>query len=95
MKTFGNKLVSYVMRFVNTKGVTALKDGMLSILPLTVAGSIFLIIGSIPSEAINTAIASEFLVRMDRTVYASVCRNFCYYGIGSVFYNRLFICKIR
>lgn len=60
MKTFGNKLVSYVMRFVNTKGVTALKDGMLSILPLTVAGSIFLIIGSIPSEAINTAIASVF-----------------------------------
>lgn len=60
MKTFGNKLVSYVMRFVNTKGVTALKDGMLSILPLTVAGSIFLIIGSIPSEAINNAIASVF-----------------------------------
>ena len=60
MKEFGNKLIGYVMRFVNTKGVTALKDGMLSILPLTVAGSIFLVIGSIPSEAINTAIAGVF-----------------------------------
>jgi PTS system cellobiose-specific IIC component len=60
MKEFGNTLISYVMRFVNTKGVTALKDGMLSILPLTVAGSIFLVIGQIPSESINTAIAGIF-----------------------------------
>ena len=60
MKDLGNKLIGYVMRFVNTKGVTALKDGMLSILPLTVAGSIFLVIGQIPSESINAAIANVF-----------------------------------
>lgn len=54
------KLIGYVMRFVNTKGVQALKEGMLSILPLTVAGSIFLIIGCLPSETINTAIAGVF-----------------------------------
>lgn len=57
MKEFGNKLIGYIMRFVNTKGVQALKEGMLSILPLTVAGSIFLIIGQIPSKTINEAIA--------------------------------------
>ena len=83
MKEFGNKLIGYVMRFVNTKGVTALKDGMLSILPLTVAGSIFLVIGSIPSEAINT------------TIYAGSCWNFCDYGACCLFLNWVFICQIR
>ncbi len=51
------KVIPLVMQFVNMKGVTALKEGMLSILPLTVIGSIFLVIGQIPSENINNAIA--------------------------------------
>ena len=93
MKEFGNKLIGYVMRFVNTKGVTALKDGMLSILPLTVAGSIFLVIGSIPSEAINTAIAGVF--GEGWTIYAGSCWNFCDYGACCLFLNWVFICQIR
>lgn len=55
-----SKIIEPIMRFVNMKGVIALKDGMLAILPLTVIGSVFLIIGQIPSEAINTAIAGVF-----------------------------------
>lgn len=52
-----DKFLGVIMRFVNMKGIIALKDGMLSILPLTVAGSIFLVIGQIPSDKINKAIA--------------------------------------
>ncbi|NTW71362.1 MAG: PTS sugar transporter subunit IIC [Eubacteriaceae bacterium] len=55
---FGAKLIEVMMRFVNMKGVVALKDGMLSILPLTVVGSLFLVIGQIPSADINNWIAS-------------------------------------
>lgn len=55
-----SKLLGVIMRFVNMKGIIALKDGMLSILPLTVAGSIFLVIGQIPSKDINNAIAGIF-----------------------------------
>lgn len=40
-----NKIIEKMMVFVNMKGVIALKEGMLSILPLTVAGSVFLVIG--------------------------------------------------
>jgi len=54
------KIIESVSKFVNMKAIRALKDGMLSILPLTVAGSIFLVIGQIPSEGINNAIASIF-----------------------------------
>lgn len=55
-----NKIIEKTMKFVNMKGVLALKEGMLAILPLTVAGSIFLVIGAIPFESVNNAIASVF-----------------------------------
>lgn len=54
------KIITPIMKFVNMQGIIALKDGMLAILPLTVVGSIFLIIGQLPFEALNQAIASVF-----------------------------------
>lgn len=41
------------MKFVNMRGIIALKDGMLAILPLTVVGSLFLIVGQLPFEGLN------------------------------------------
>lgn len=54
------KIIAPIMKFVNMRGIIALKDGMLSILPLTVVGSIFLILGQIPFEGVNNAIANIF-----------------------------------
>lgn len=54
------KIIAPIMKFVNMRGIIALKDGMLAILPLTVMGSIFLIIGQLPFEGLNNAIASVF-----------------------------------
>ncbi|HEM6212189.1 TPA: PTS sugar transporter subunit IIC [Streptococcus suis] len=54
------KIIVPIMKFVNMKGIIALKDGMLAILPLTVVGSIFLILGQLPFEDLNAAIASIF-----------------------------------
>lgn len=48
------------MKFVNMRGIIALKDGMLAILPLTVVGSLFLIMGQIPFQGVNDAIARVF-----------------------------------
>lgn len=52
------KILPKVLTFVNSKGITAVKDGMLSILPLTVVGSFFLVVGQIPSKTVNDWIAS-------------------------------------
>lgn len=52
------KLIEKIMRVVNTRPILALKDGMLAILPLTVIGSIFLIIGAIPFEPVSNALAA-------------------------------------
>lgn len=61
MKNFDSqKIIKPIMKFVNMRGIIALKDGMLAILPLTVVGSIFLIIGQIPFEGFNNAVASVF-----------------------------------
>ncbi|MBA2795638.1 PTS sugar transporter subunit IIC [Streptococcus porcinus] len=54
------KIIAPIMRFVNMKGIIALKDGMLAILPLTVVGSLFLIAGQIPFQGVNEAIAKVF-----------------------------------
>ena len=54
------KIMVPMMKFVNMRGIIALKDGMLAILPLTVVGSLFLIIGQLPFESLNQSIASVF-----------------------------------
>lgn len=54
------QIIGAVMRFVNMKGIIALKDGMLAILPLTVMGSIFLIISQLPFAGLNEWIGGIF-----------------------------------
>lgn len=52
------KFMKYISRFVASKPVIALKDGMLAILPLTVVGSLFLIIGNLPFAGLNAWLTS-------------------------------------
>ena len=53
MNTFINeKLLPPVMKFVNTKAVTAIKNGMLYPIPFIVIGAIFLILGQFPYQPI-------------------------------------------
>lgn len=45
-----------IMKFVNTKAITALQNGMVYSLPFIIIGSIFLILGNIPIKSIADAI---------------------------------------
>ena len=54
------KVVPLVMKFVNLKGVQALKDGMLFTLPLNIIGSMFLLIASFPLKAFTDFCANIF-----------------------------------
>ncbi len=47
------KIIPIVMKFVNLKGVLALKDGILYTLPLTLVGSIFLLLAQLPYQPLN------------------------------------------
>ncbi|GAA3628886.1 PTS sugar transporter subunit IIC [Lactobacillus hamsteri] len=51
-----SKILPPVMKFVNTKAITALQNGMIYTLPFIIIGSIFLILGNIPIPAVANAI---------------------------------------
>lgn len=54
MNNFMNeKILPPVMKFVNTKAVTAIKNGMLYPIPFIVVGAIFLILGQFPVQSIQ------------------------------------------
>lgn len=59
-QTLNEKVVPAVMKFVNLKGVQALKDGMMFTLPLNIIGSIFLLIACFPLKAFTDAMAGTF-----------------------------------
>lgn len=43
-----NKAMPYTMKFANAKPVKALKDGFVIVMPLTLIGSIFLLLSNLP-----------------------------------------------
>lgn len=59
-QTLNEKVVPAVMKFVNLKGVLALKDGILYTLPLNIIGSIFLLIAFFPIPAVTNFFSATF-----------------------------------
>ena len=49
---FNNKVIPAIMKFVSLKGVVALKDGLLYTMPLTIVGSVFLLLANFPIKAV-------------------------------------------
>ena len=56
----GDKIISNVMKFVNLKAVVAVKEGMMYTLPVTLIGSVFLLLANIPIPAFNAWMAEQF-----------------------------------
>jgi len=59
-QTLNEKIVPVIMKFVNLKGVQALKDGMMFTLPLNVIGSIFLLIAAFPWKPFTDFMSATF-----------------------------------
>lgn len=53
------RIMPPVMKFVNTKAVKALQDGMIYSLPFIIVGSIFLILSNFPIPAVSTWMANS------------------------------------
>ena len=54
-----NKVLPPIMKFVNTKPVKALQDGMVYALPFIIIGSVFLILSNIPIPAVAAVIKAS------------------------------------
>jgi len=55
-----NKILPHVMKFVNSKPISAIKDGFIMTMPLTIIGSIFLLLAFIPVPGYNDFMAGIF-----------------------------------
>lgn len=53
------KILPLVLAFVNTKPLTALKDGVIFTLPITIIGSVFLLLANIPYPPVANFIAEN------------------------------------
>ena len=59
-ETLNEKVVPAIMKFVNLKGLQALKDGILYTMPLQIVGSIFLLIAAFPNKGFINFMNSTF-----------------------------------
>lgn len=57
---FQENIMPKIINFSNTKPIRALKDGVLNIIPLSLIGSVFLLLAQIPSPQINKILISIF-----------------------------------
>lgn len=51
-KYMNEKVIPKIMKFINTKGVQSIKEGMIYSMPLLIVGSLFLILSNFPIQAV-------------------------------------------
>ncbi len=65
MEWLNKNVVPAIMKFVNTKGVTAVKNGMVATIPVIITGSIFLILAQLP--------VASWAAAMDNSGLTAIC----------------------
>lgn len=72
MKAFiSEKVFPVILRFINTKSITALKDGLTFAMPLMITGSVFLLIANFPIEAVVSFLTDTGLSPILNQAYES------------------------
>ena len=70
-KLMNEKIIPKIMAFINTKGIQAIKDGMVYSMPLLIVGSVFLIITNFPIQAVVDALETSGIKAVLRWAYLS------------------------
>lgn len=65
------KIVPSVIKFINTKIIKALKDGMMFVLPFLIVGSLFMLLANIPIPAVANAITASGWAAIFNQIYQS------------------------
>ena len=81
------KILPTVMKFVNTKGVTALKDGLIYTMPLTIVGSVFLLLANFPIQAVVTWLDSMSLLDPLHQAYGATFNIVALVGVMAIAYK--------
>ncbi|WP_037029340.1 PTS sugar transporter subunit IIC [Psychrilyobacter atlanticus] len=80
-----NKILPHVMKFVNSKAVTAMKEGFLMTMPLTIIGSVFLLLAFVPISGYEGFMAGIFGAEWQSPLFQVVGATFDLLALVGVF----------
>lgn len=85
LTSFFEKLMPYILKFANAKPTSAIKDGFMLTMPLTLIGSIFLLIANVPIPGYTDMMANMFGTGWDAPLYQVVGATFDIVALVGVF----------
>lgn len=85
LTSFFEKLMPYILKFANAKPTSAIKDGFILTMPLTLIGSIFLLIANIPVPGYTDMMTNLFGAGWDAPLYQVVGATFDIVALVGVF----------
>jgi PTS system cellobiose-specific IIC component len=71
-----NRLLPSVLKFVNSKPVTAIKEGFMLTMPLTIIGSLFLLLAFIPIDGYGEMMTNTFGAQWNKPLFQVVGATF-------------------
>lgn len=86
-KTLNEKVVPAIIRFINTKGVQAIKNGMVYSMPLLIIGSVFLILANFPIQAVVDALESTGIKSVLDQAYGATFNISAMIAVIGISYN--------
>lgn len=75
------------MKFISLKGIVALKDGLLYTMPLTIVGSVFLLLANFPIEAVVTWLSTNGLIDPLNQAYGATFNIVALVGVITIAYK--------
>lgn len=88
MKQFFNeKAIPGIMKFINTKGVQSIKNGMVYSMPLLIVGSIFLILANFPIQAVTNALEAAGIKEVLDQAYGATFNISAMIAVIGISYN--------
>ncbi|MGX7163259.1 PTS sugar transporter subunit IIC [Enterococcus massiliensis] len=81
------KLLPPVLKFVNTKAITALRNGMLYTMPFSIVGSIFLLLANFPIKAVSDFVNDSGLAVYFNQAYGASFAIMSFFAVMGIAYS--------
>lgn len=82
-----DKVLPPVLKFVNTKAITALRNGMLYTMPFSIVGSIFLLLANFPVQSIAGWVTSSGLGEYFNQAYGASFAIMAFFAVMGIAYS--------
>jgi len=81
------KLLPQILKFVNTKAITALRNGMLYTMPFSIVGSIFLLLANFPVQSIADWVTNSGLGEYFNQAYGASFAIMAFFAVMGIAYS--------